>query len=329
MFNFISAKKASELLKNKKVVGIPTETVYGLAADATSKKAINKIYNIKNRPKDNPLICHFFSVKQIIEWGFILNDVEKKILKKFSPGPISLKLQLPINSKLNVATAGLDSIIVRIPSSKIFREIIKTTNKPLAAPSANTSGKYSPTTAKMVWEDLGKKVDGIVDGGKCKYGLESTIIDSSNPRLIKILRPGPIGIFELKELLGSNVKVETVKTISATPGSKYKHYAPRAIVNWFSISNKLKIKPNSVLLLTNEDLIKWKTSKYFDKNIKVNSLGSISEPDKISKNIYRKFFEIDQKKFDFIYLSKIDFNSFSDKGSGKALAERISKVLSK
>ena len=327
MPNYISIETASELLKNKKVVAIPTETVYGLAADATSKLAVNKIYKIKNRPSDNPLICHFYGIKQIIEWGFVLNEIEKKIIKTFSPGPISLKLQLPKKSKLKVATAGLESVIVRIPSNKIFREIIKATNKPLAAPSANTSGRYSPTTAKMVWEDLGKKVDGIVNGGKCKFGIESTIIDAENPALLKILRPGPIGVQELKELIGVDVKIKTVKTISATPGSKYKHYAPKATVRTLLLSKNLKIKPNSILLLTSEDIKKWKASKFYDKSIKTNSLGSIYEPNKISKNIYRKFFEIDQKGFDFIYLSKLNTNSFSEKGSGKALAERLSKVL--
>jgi L-threonylcarbamoyladenylate synthase len=328
MPDYILPSDAVHLLKNKKVVAIPTETVYGLAADATSKKAVGKIYKIKNRPKDNPLICHFYSIKQLSEWGFVLNNTEKKLLKKFSPGPISIKLKLPLYSKLIAATAGLTSIIVRIPSNRIFKGIIKNTNTPLAAPSANTSGKYSGTTAKMVWEDLGKKVDGIVDGGKCKHGLESTIIDASNEKKIKILRPGPIGVFELKQLLGDNVNVITVTKVTATPGSKYKHYAPIAQVNWFFYTNKLSIKPNSILLLTKEDIQKWKSLKHYDKNIPTMSLGSISMPDKISRNIYRKFFEIDQLGFDFIYLSNLSINSFSEKGSGKALVERLNKVMS-
>jgi L-threonylcarbamoyladenylate synthase len=327
MPKYISPKLASELLKNKKVVAIPTETVYGLAADAASKKAVNKVYKIKNRPKDNPLICHFYSFKQMLEWGFVLNESEKKILKEFSPGPISIKLQLPKNSKLVAATAGLNSVIVRIPSNKIFRQIIKDTNRPLAAPSANTSGKYSATTAQMVFDDLGIKVDGIVDGGKCKHGLESTIVDASNPDIIKILRPGPIGIYEIKQLFGRNVKVKSVKKVTATPGSKYKHYSPKAIVKWFSFSNLKRIKSNSVLLLTKEDLKIWSTHKHFDKSIKTITVGSISEPEKIAKNIYRKFFEIDQKGIEIIYLSRLNSKKLSDKGSGMALLERLSKVV--
>lgn len=327
MPKYISIDKAVELLKNGKVIALPTETVYGLAGVASNEKAIKKIYSIKNRPKDNPLICHFYGVKQIKEWGLELNEQEKKILEKFSPGPISLKLQLPKDSKLKIATAGLTSVIVRIPSNKIFKEVIKKTNMPLAAPSANTSGKFSATNAQMVYDDLGKKVDGIIDGGTCKFGLESTIIDASNPKLILILRPGPIGKKEIEGLFKNKIKVEHSKKKTQTPGSKYKHYSPDAELIWLREFSKLDFSIKTKLLLTKEDKLKWEKSKYFNSQISIEVLGSKEDSKKISKKIYQLFYQLDKEQFQRAYISKLNTNNAS--GSANALVERISKAINK
>ena len=190
-FNKKILKKTIKNLSIGDVVGLPTETVYGLAGNAYSKKSIQKIFKLKGRPKTNPLIIHYYSVNNAIE-DVVLNKHFKKLYKKFCPGPITFILKKKKDSKIHSsASAGLNTIGVRFPKHKVVRSILKEIKFPLAMPSANKSTSVSPVSSKDVYEEFKKKISLILDGGKCKIGIESTVVDlTNNP---KILRPGIIG----------------------------------------------------------------------------------------------------------------------------------------
>ena len=188
--NSINLIKAKQNLENNNVIGLPTETVYGLAANAYSDKSVEKIFKLKKRPAFNPLIIHFKNLKDLKK-DVICNDSFIKLYKAFCPGPITFVLNKNPKSKISkIANAGKKTIAVRVPKHKVARNLLKILNVPLAAPSANISSKLSPTCAKDVVDEFGSKIKFILDGGQCKIGLESTIIDlTSKP---SILRQGSI-----------------------------------------------------------------------------------------------------------------------------------------
>ena len=227
---------AGEILKNGGLVGIPTETVYGLAADALNGKAVAKIFEAKCRPMDNPLIVHIANFDDIEKFNLVSEMPEnaKKLAKKFWPGALTI-----IMKKSDIipdeVSAGLDTVAIRFPSHPIAQEIIKTANTPLAAPSANLSGSPSPTTALHVMSDMNGRIDAIVDGGMSEVGLESTVITVATD-VPRVLRPGGVTVEQLRAVLGEvevddavlNKLADNAK--AASPGMKYKHYAPKANV---------------------------------------------------------------------------------------------------
>ena len=229
-------KTAAELLKNGGVVGIPTETVYGLAADALNPEAVKKIFKAKGRPGDNPLIVHICDFSDIERLNLVtkIPDTAKKLADAFWPGPLTMIMKksdvIP-----NEVSAGLDTVAIRFPSHKTAQAIIRESGTVLAAPSANISGSPSPTTAQHVMNDMDGKIDAVLDGGASEVGLESTVITLAGD-VPRVLRPGGITVEMLESVLGKvevddavlhkladNVKV-------ASPGMKYKHYAPKAQV---------------------------------------------------------------------------------------------------
>ena len=225
-------KEAAELLRKGGIVAIPTETVYGLAGNALDGSVTQKIYKAKGRPSDNPLIVH---ISEYSQWAPLVKEIPesaKALADKFWPGPLTVILP---KSQLipDEVSGGLDTVAVRMPSNEIARKIISNAGVPLAAPSANTSGKPSPTSAKHVIDDLSGKIDAIVDGGNCDVGVESTVISLavSPPRL---LRPGGITPEMLTEVLGEIEIDDAVYNklaegqTAASPGMKYKHYSPKA-----------------------------------------------------------------------------------------------------
>lgn len=227
-------KKAAEILSQGGLVAIPTETVYGLAADAFNEKAIKNIFIAKGRPSDNPLIVHISKLNDIYKVVSDFNLKAQKLAKAFWPGPLTMILHKNENIPL-VVTANMQTVAVRFPSNTIAREIIDFLGEPLVAPSANLSGKPSPTKASHVLEDLNGKIDAIVDGGDCDFGLESTVVSLVGETAL-ILRPGAITPNQIENVLGS-VKIDDCvfskiksnqKVLS--PGMKYKHYAPKAKV---------------------------------------------------------------------------------------------------
>ena len=229
-----TAKIAAELLKNDGLVAIPTETVYGLAANGLSETAVAKIFIAKGRPQDNPLILHVADTAEIENFCHHIPPAAYKLAKAFWPGPLTMVLPAR-DSVPKCTTAGLPTVAVRCPDCEITRSIIRLAGVPLAAPSANLSGKPSTTTAQHVLHDHNGRIDAIVDGGACRVGVESTIVDltEEHPRL---LRPGGITPEELLAVLGDLVVDKAVTAeVSAdavvkAPGMKYRHYAPQCQV---------------------------------------------------------------------------------------------------
>lgn len=223
--------KAAHLLKNGGVVAIPTETVYGLAASAYNEDAIKKVFTAKGRPQDNPLIVHIANMEQLKE---IAKDIPEKALlcaEKFWPGPFTMVLK-KTGKTAECVSAGMDTIAVRMPENKVALEIIKESGLPLAAPSANTSGRPSPTSACHVKADLDGKIDGIVSSVDCAVGVESTVVTfaTTPPRL---LRPGAVTLEQLSEIIPDITMDKAVLSElqkgekTSSPGMKYKHYAPK------------------------------------------------------------------------------------------------------
>lgn len=215
---------AAETLAAGGLVALPTETVYGLAGDATNGAAIQAIYTVKGRPAFNPLICHV-SDQDMARNYVEIDPVSQRLMDYFWPGPLTFVLpQKPGHTCNTSVSAGLDSLAVRCPDNMFVRSVITKLGRPIAAPSANISGKISPTTAQHVQEGLGDTINLIIDGGPCPVGLESTIISVSSGHII-LLRPGTIGVDEIAKISGLNVQDYKGKHISA-PGQLSSHYAP-------------------------------------------------------------------------------------------------------
>lgn len=233
--NDIGVQKAAELLKKGEVVAIPTETVYGLAANAFDEKAVEKIFVAKGRPSDNPLIVH---ISELSQWSRLVEEIPENALalaKAFWPGPLTIILKK--SSLIPLRTSGgLDTVGIRMPLHPTARAIISAAGVPLAAPSANNSGKPSTTTAEHCLHDLDGKIPLIIDSGECSVGVESTVI-TLVPDVPRVLRPGGISVEMLAQVLGE-VEVDDAVlnkladgAVAASPGMKYKHYSPNAKVS--------------------------------------------------------------------------------------------------
>ncbi len=227
---------AALLLKNGEIVGVPTETVYGLAADATNEEAVAKIFEAKGRPADNPLIIHVTSIDMMLKYTEDIPSVAYKLAEKFWPGPLTMVLPKRSNVP-DIVTAGMDTVAVRMPSNEIVKKIIDYVGRPLAAPSANKSGYPSPTTAQHVIDDMNGKISAVVDGGQCTVGVESTVISFEGYDSVRVLRPGFITPEQLREvvddvIIDKNITSNEMPVIEEvrSPGMKYMHYSPKARV---------------------------------------------------------------------------------------------------
>jgi len=299
---------AAAIIKNEGTVVFPTETVYGLGANALSEKAVNKIFKAKGRPQDNPLIVHISDVSEIESLTTDFNEYAKILSQKFMPGPITLILKkkdiIP-----SVVSAGLDTVGIRCPENEIAREFIKLCGCPVAAPSANISGSVSATCFYDVKDELFGRVDAVVEGDDCDFGIESTVIDVTKEKPV-ILRPGSITFEMIKEVipevsLHPSLLSGKLEEKPASPGMKYKHYSPKAEVY--------------MVYGENIDIAKW----FLDKNEEKSCLFMFSEViealnkndmlDKIEKNVYDigsgKNLDIMAKRI-FAYLKKADYDGF-------------------
>ncbi len=290
-------KKAVELLQKEEVVAMPTETVYGLAGNAFSPLAVSRIFEAKGRPTDNPLIVHISEFSEIYDLVKEVPETAKKLAEEFWPGPLTIIL--PKAEKVPYCTTGnLDTVAVRCPSHEIARKLIKLSGLPLAAPSANLSGKPSPTKANHVYEDLKGRIPFIIDGGDSQEGVESTVITlaGEKPRL---LRPGNVTLKELKTVLGEIEVDDAVlnplknNAVAASPGMKYKHYSPDAkitlikgsfeafcdYVNGFDSETYAMIFDDDNVEDLKIPYIKYGLADY--KNLSHNLFDSLRELDKI------------------------------------------------
>ena len=224
-------KSAADILKSGGIVAVPTETVYGLAGSAYDENAIKKIFSAKGRPQDNPLIVHIADMDMLYEVAKNIPEKALKLAKKYWPGPLTMIFE-KTGKTAHCVSAGLNTVAVRMPNNDVTLKIIKESNLPLAAPSANTSGRPSPTKAEHVENDLDGKIDAIVFSGECAVGVESTVVSfCTNPP--RLLRPGAVTLEELKEtipdiILDNAVLSEPEKDAKVeSPGMKYKHYSPK------------------------------------------------------------------------------------------------------
>ncbi len=244
-------KEAAALLKNGGLIGMPTETVYGLAANAQDGRAVAKIFEAKGRPAFNPLITHFSSAEDVLPYIRDYNEeVFHTLAEAFWPGPLTLIVPRKIDSGVSeLVTAGLDTIAVRVPAHPVARSLIKEAGVPVAAPSANVSGTISATTPVHVVEGLGDKVDLILAAGPCEVGLESTVLDISGAEPV-ILRPGAVTAEQIEEVLGIEPSLADSNDVNPkSPGMLVKHYAPRIPLRM----NAIDLMPGEALLAFGPD----------------------------------------------------------------------------
>mgnify|MGYP000276284427 FL=1 len=323
-------EEAGAIIRDGGTVAFPTETVYGLGANALDEEAVKKIFIAKGRPQDNPLIVHVCS-KNISELVKEVPEVAQRMIDKFWPGPLTIILEkndiIP-----NMTSANLNTVGIRMPSSEIALKLIELSKRPIAAPSANISGRPSPTEVERCIEDLNGKVDYIIGGESSDIGVESTIIDCTvNPPLV--LRPGGITLEMLKEI-DSNIEIDSALKSKPTenfkpkaPGMKYRHYAPKAHLKIIKGKNEKTIeiineilenyieKGNDVAILTtNENLNKFNSGK-------VISLGSENNLNEIAKNLFETL-----RKCDDLGVQHILCQGFEEKGVGLAIMNRLNKA---
>ena len=225
-------QQAYEILSNGELLAIPSETVYGLGADATSDSAISKIYKLKKRPHINPLILHVSNIKMVEQFAET-NPLFYLLSNYFWPGPLTMILNQRKNNNISeLATSNLSSVAVRLPDNKIFQNIIEKFNNPIAAPSANISGNISPTNPYHVYEDFGEEIKLIIDGGQSEKGVESTVVDIRSQDII-ILRHGPITQKMLENRVDCKIKKKGSNKKILSPGQMFKHYSPskKLIIN--------------------------------------------------------------------------------------------------
>ena len=301
--NLSNIKKAIKYLNNDECVGIPTETVYGLAGNAYSNKATSRIFNLKKRPKKNPLIIHYYDLK-LIEKDCLINDQFLKLYSKYCPGPISFILKLKKNSLISSnATNRKKTLAVRFPKHPITRKLLKNLKYPLAAPSANISTKISPVSKQDVIDEFGKKIKFVLDGGKSKIGLESTIIDLTNKP--QILRLGGIERNKINKFLKTNMQFIKKKNSISTPGQGKVHYSPEIPMRL----NVKKPRQNEAFILIKKRKSSCKNFYYLSKN---NNLKEAA------KNLYKTLRIIKKKKFKSIAIEKIPKMGF-----GEAINDRL------
>lgn len=322
--------EAGTILKRGGLVAFPTETVYGLGANAYQEEALRNIYQAKGRPSDNPLILHIAKLDTLYELAEILPESAKIITAAFWPGPLTVIV--PRSERvLDVVTGGLDTVAVRFPSSLIAQQVIRAAQVPIAAPSANRSGRPSPTSAAAVKEDLDGKIDMILDGGDCTIGVESTVVDCTTT-VPTILRPGGI-TYEMLTAVLKRVDIDPglngdSLAIPKSPGMKYRHYAPVAPVLLFEGAvdkQRQAIEKQAMAYLGQGKKVgllvcdEWQYS--LPPVAVLATFGSLARPQDIASRIFRVLRSFDHKTVDIILAQGID-----EQGIGRAVMNRLRKA---
>jgi len=319
-------KEAADVLKADGLVVFPTETVYGLGANALKADAAKKIYAAKGRPSDNPLIVHFDKVEDVEKYAFCEGNNFYKLAAAFMPGPLTVVLPKK-TSVPDATTGGLDTVAVRVPENKIARALIKLCGFPIAAPSANISGRPSPTSAEHCIKDLFGRVDVIIESENCEIGLESTVVSLSGNEVV-ILRPGKITYERLSAVVGEgHVKKGYEKKLSMgekplSPGMKYRHYAPKAAMyavvgEHDRVIEFLRSKQSekcAVICFTEDE-------QYFGKSNVVISLGKRDDTEEQAKKLFDILRSFDETQIEEIYTVLPN-----EDGMGSALRNRMIKA---
>ena len=304
--NQSNIKKAKKYLNKNYCIGVPTETVYGLAANAYVDLAVKEIFNLKKRPKNNPLIVHYLNIDSL-KRDCLINDNFIKLYKKFSPGPITYILKLKKNSKISKnVTNNKKNLAIRFPKHKIFRELLRQLDYPLAAPSANIATKVSAVQASDVKEEFGNKIKYILDGGKCSIGIESTIINLVGKPTIS--RLGGLEISKIQNTLGFKLNVNISPRKKIMPGQSRLHYSPGIPLKM----NVIKPKNDEAFILIKKRKTRLKNYFY---------LSSKSNLNEAAKNLYSCLRKIKNKGYKSIAVEKI-----SNKGLGKAINDRLQRA---
>ncbi|MBQ8149516.1 MAG: threonylcarbamoyl-AMP synthase [Clostridia bacterium] len=321
---------AARALREGQLVGMPTETVYGLGADALNVEAVHAIFAAKGRPADNPLIVHVPSI-EAAEPLCHIDERSRRVLEHFCPGPLTLLLpKKPVIPQ--VVNAGLPSVAIRIPSHPVARRLLELSGVPVAAPSANTSGKPSPTNAQHVFDDLQGKLHSIIDGGSCQVGLESTVVDMTR-EVPTVLRPGGITPDMLLSVLDEVAVADSVlrplqkgeKALS--PGMLYKHYAPKGTLTLVKgdaekvqqlirrLYAEAEADSRTVQILTFEEHL----PAYEGRNVKC--IGSLREPETIARQLFAVLRQADAEGIDILYSEVLP-----PEGVGLAVMNRLSRA---
>lgn len=321
--------EAARAIKNGGTVAFPTETVYGLGANALDEESVKKIFKAKGRPQDNPLIIHVAS-KEVGEYAKNVPEVAKELMNRFWPGPLTIILEKK-DIVPNETSAGLDTIGIRMPNNKIALKLIEESGVPIAAPSANISGKPSPTDIERCIEDLEGRVDYIIGGEKSKVGLESTIVDCTvNPPIV--LRPGGLTLEMLREV-NSDIEIDkgllnnSEEFKPKAPGMKYRHYAPDAKLKIIKgnrektiekieemVHNYIKAGKKVGILTTEENSLRYSEGEKI-------VLGSSKRLDQIANNLFEAL-----RKFNDLKVDVILAEAFNEEGLGIAIMNRLNKA---
>lgn len=319
----------AKYLQQGRLVAFPTETVYGLGANALDTAAVNRIFLAKGRPADNPLIVHIADYETLPQVVRQVPDAARLLMQAFWPGPLSIVLpkheQIPA-----VVTAGLDTVAVRWPNHPVAEELIRLAGLPIAAPSANRSGRPSPTLAEHVSGDLGDKVDLILDAGLAAIGLESTVIDLSGPEPV-LLRPGAVTVEDLERTLGP-IKIASAQPSPEqpvrSPGLKYTHYAPRAPLYLYLGEPEAVVQAQMNRLIElkqagqNAGILTYDEFVSQFSGVNVFSLGQYEQPAEAAQNLYHLLRRFDEQELDIILAHGYP----SAAGLGLALQNRLIKA---
>ena len=304
--NQSNIKKAKKYLDSDECIAVPTETVYGLAGNAYSDFPVKKIFKLKKRPYNNPLIVHYYNLKAI-EHDCIINEDFKKLYNKFSPGPITYVLKLKKNSKISkFVTNNKNTVAIRFPKHPLLRKLLKILSYPLAAPSANISSKLSSVQPSDVKEEFGKKLKYILEGGRCSIGVESTIINLADN--VSILRLGGLSVSKIKKIIKKQIIIKTKSKKKISPGLFTLHYSP-------GIPLRMNVKkPNigEAFLLIKKRKINFENYFFLSKN---NNLT------KAAKNLYPLIRKIKNKGYKKIAVEKIP-----NIGLGQTINDRLKRA---
>lgn len=316
---------AANFLRDNEVVALPTETVYGLGGNAESDAAVAKIFAAKGRPSDNPLIIHIAEKEQLRTFVAEVPDKAELLMEAFWPGPLTIIFKKKEGVLAETATAGLSTVAVRMPDHPVALALLKSCGLPIAAPSANSSGKPSPTNAQHVLDDLNGKIAGVIDGGSTGIGVESTVIDCTEAIPV-ILRPGGVTQEQLEAVLG-NVRVDAALTDEAArpkaPGMKYQHYAPNAPLYMVSgtteflqrLVEERRMEGLRVGVLTTEE-----HAEVFEADV-VLACGKRVELETVAAALYDTLRRFNLEQVDVIY-SEV----FPNEGVGNAIMNRLQKA---